>query len=115
MPGIEAAGAYGAYRHGEAVGLGLLVALRLSERDAASTPVSGPRSSSSCSATACPRRLAGSRLTRSSLAALDKKRRGRRHRLVLLQSPGKVITDYRVSEDSLGEAIEEIRGVEVRS
>ena len=66
--GIEAAGAYGAYRHGEAVGLGLLVALRLSERDAGLDPsVRRPRSSSSCSATACPRRLAGSRPTRSSL------------------------------------------------
>jgi 3-dehydroquinate synthetase len=48
-------------------------------------------------------------------AALDKKRRGGRHRLVLLQAPGRVITEYKVSEDALRDAIDEIRGVEVRT
>jgi shikimate kinase/3-dehydroquinate synthase len=114
--GIEAAGAYGAYRHGEAVGLGLLVALRLSERDAGLDPGVREEVFELLQRHNLPTTFGG--ITTDQIlahAALDKKRRGRRHRLVLLQSPGKVITDYRVSEDSLGEAIEEIRGVEVRS
>ena len=43
---LEAATGYGGYRHGEAVALGLLVALRLSEREPASTRPCASRCSS---------------------------------------------------------------------
>jgi shikimate kinase/3-dehydroquinate synthase len=114
--GIEAAAAYGGYRHGEAVGLGLLVALRLSERDAGLDPAVRDQVLELLQRNGLPTTFGG--ITTDQIlahAALDKKRRGGRHRLVLLQSPGKVITDYKVPEDSLRDAIEEIRGVEVRT
>ena len=114
--GIEAATAYGGYRHGEAVGLGLLVALRLSERDAGLDPSVREEVLEQLRRNSLPTTFGG--ITTDQIlthAALDKKRRAGRHRLVLLQAPGKVITDYKVSEDSLREAIEEIRGVEVPS
>jgi shikimate kinase/3-dehydroquinate synthase len=114
--GIEAAAAFGGYRHGEAVGLGLLVALRLSEQDAGLDPGVRDQVAELLRRHGLPTTFGG--ITTDQIlahAALDKKRRGGRHRLVLLQSPGRVITDYKVPEDSLREAIEEIRGVEVRS
>jgi 3-dehydroquinate synthase len=114
--GIEAAAAYGGYRHGEAVGLGLLVALRLSERDAGLDTGVRDQVGELLRRHGLPTAFGG--ITTDQIlahAALDKKRRGGRHRLVLLQSPGKVITDYKVSEDALRDAIEEIRGVEVRA
>jgi shikimate kinase/3-dehydroquinate synthase len=114
--GIEAATAYGGYRHGEAVGLGLLVALRLSERDAGLDPSVREEVLELLRRNNLPTTFGG--ITTDQILAhaeLDKKRRAGRHRLVLLQAPGKVITDYRVPEESLREAIEEIRGVEVPS
>jgi shikimate kinase/3-dehydroquinate synthase len=114
--GIEAAAAYGGYRHGEAVGLGLLVALRLSERDAGLDSAVREEVIELLRRHGLPTKFSG--ITTDQIlahAALDKKRRGGRHRLVLLQSPGRVITDYKVSEDALREAIDEIRGVEVKS
>jgi shikimate kinase/3-dehydroquinate synthase len=113
--GIEAAAAYGGYRHGEAVGLGLLVALRLSEREAGLDPGIREEVIELLRRHGLPTMFGG--ITTEQIlahAALDKKRRGGRHRLVLLQAPGRVITDYRISEDALLEAIEEIRGVEVK-
>jgi shikimate kinase/3-dehydroquinate synthase len=112
--GIEAATAYGGYRHGEAVGLGLLVALRLSEHDAGLDPSVREEVRELLRRNKLPTTFGG--ITTDQIlahAALDKKRRAGRHRLVLLQAPGKVITDYKLSEDSLRDAIEEIRGVEV--
>jgi shikimate kinase/3-dehydroquinate synthase len=114
--GIEAAMAYGGYRHGEAVGLGLLVALRLSERDAGLDPAVREEVLDLLRRNNLPTTFGG--ITTDQIlahAALDKKRRAGRHRLVLLQAPGKIITDYKVSEEALREAIEEIRGVEVPS
>jgi shikimate kinase/3-dehydroquinate synthase len=114
--GIEAATAYGGYRHGEAVGLGLLVALRLSERDAGLDPSVREEVLELLRRNSLPTTFGG--ITTDQIlahAALDKKRRAGRHRLVLLQAPGKIITDYKVAEESLREAIEEIRGVEVPS
>ena len=114
--GIEAASAYGGYRHGEAVGLGLLVALRLSERDAGLDTAVRDQVAELLRRNDLPTAFGG--ITTDQIlahAALDKKRRGGRHRLVLLQSPGKVITDYKVSEDALRDAIDEIRGVEVKA
>ena len=114
--GIEAASAYGVYRHGEAVGLGLLVALRISERDAGLDPAIREEVRELLRRHGLPTEFGG--ITTDQIlahAALDKKRRGGRHRLVLLQAPGKVITDYKVPEDALRDAIDEIRGVEVRA
>jgi shikimate kinase/3-dehydroquinate synthase len=114
--GIEAAGAYGGYRHGEAVGLGLLVALRLSERDAGLDPAVRVEVLDLLQRQGLPTTFGGISTDQVlAHAALDKKRRGGRHRLVLLQAPGRVITEYKVSEDALRDAIDEIRGVEVRT
>jgi 3-dehydroquinate synthase len=114
--GIEAAARYGGYRHGEAVGLGLLVALRLSERDAGLDPTVRDEVVELLDRQGLPTRFTGISTDQIlAHAALDKKRRGGRHRLVLLQAPGKVITDYRVSEEALRDAIGEISAEEVRS
>jgi shikimate kinase / 3-dehydroquinate synthase len=114
--GIEAAAGYGTYRHGEAVGLGLLVALRLSERDAGLDPAVREQVVELLNRHGLPTQFGGISTDQIlAHAALDKKRRGGRHRLVLLQSPGKVIVDYKLSEDALRDAIDEIRGVEVKS
>jgi shikimate kinase/3-dehydroquinate synthase len=114
--GIEAAAGYGTYRHGEAVGLGLLVALRLSERDAGLDPAVRGQVAELLQRHGLPTQFGGISTDQIlAHAALDKKRRGGRHRLVLLQSPGKVITDYKVPEEDLRDAVDEIRGVEVKS
>lgn len=114
--GIEAAGSYGGYRHGEAVALGLLVALRLSERDAGLDPAVRDKLVELLQRHGLPTAFTGISTDQIlAHAALDKKRRGGRHRLVLLQAPGKVITDYKVSEEALRDAIQEISAEGVRS
>jgi 3-dehydroquinate synthase len=107
--GLEAAGAYGTYRHGEAVGLGLLVALRLSEREAGLDPAVRDEVAALLRRHGLPTSFSGVSTDQIlAHAALDKKRRGGRHQLVLLSSPGNVAIGCEVSEEALREAIEEI-------
>ncbi|HET7574189.1 MAG TPA: bifunctional shikimate kinase/3-dehydroquinate synthase, partial [Solirubrobacterales bacterium] len=83
---IEAAGNYGRYRHGEAIGLGLLAALRLSD---------APELREECEAILArhglPRRLDPAIAIEDVIAALerDKKRTAAGVGFVLLSEPGK--------------------------
>ncbi|HEY1597821.1 MAG TPA: bifunctional shikimate kinase/3-dehydroquinate synthase [Thermoleophilaceae bacterium] len=101
---IEAATGYTRYRHGEAVGLGLLCALRLSEREALLAEVG-----ELLAARGLPQRLEGA--TPAEVAALvsrDKKRKGDSVPFVLVEAPGEVTPGHQVPEQSLIAAIEEI-------
>jgi shikimate kinase / 3-dehydroquinate synthase len=101
---IEAATGYGRYRHGEAVGIGLLAALRLSGRDALRDEVAGL-----LGAAGLPTGFAGAGVD-DVLDALarDKKRAGGRVPLVLVESPGEVRPGHDVPEGALRAAIEEV-------
>jgi shikimate kinase/3-dehydroquinate synthase len=107
---LEAATGYGAYRHGEAVALGILVALRLSERELGLDPGLRDEVAELCARHGLPLSFAGPGFDELlARAALDKKRRGPRSNMVLVESPGEVVTGCEVSEEELREAIEELR------
>ena len=102
---IEAATGYARYRHGEAVGIGLLCALRLSGRDALRTEVA-----ELLAARGLPLRFEGA--TSSAVVELvwrDKKRRGGRVPFVLVEAPGRVTPGHDVSDADLLAAVEEVR------
>jgi shikimate kinase / 3-dehydroquinate synthase len=101
---IEAATGYGRYRHGEAVGIGLLAALRLSGRDALRDEVAGL-----LGAAGLPIEFAGAGVDEVLEAlARDKKRAGGRVPFVLVEAPGEVTPGHDVSEGALRAAIEEV-------
>jgi shikimate kinase / 3-dehydroquinate synthase len=101
---LEAATGYSRLRHGEAVGLGLLCALRLSGRSALRDEVAAL--------------LRGHGLPLSvdgvdagevvSATERDKKREGGEVPFVLVESPGEVTPGHPVDRDSLRAAIEEV-------
>lgn len=102
---LETATGYGALRHGEAVGLGLLAALRLSGQDAlrarvrellrdAGLPVALPAGVDLGEVVALTRR--------------DKKRTGERTRFVLVAEPGDVRHGHDVADDDLRAAVAEL-------
>ena len=87
---LESATGYERYRHGEAVALGLLVALRLSERDAGLDPAVGEEVDELLGRHGLPLRSTGpSTDVLLEHAGRDKKRRGERRNLVLLRAPGR--------------------------
>jgi 3-dehydroquinate synthase len=101
---IEAATGYSRYRHGEAVAVGLLVALRLSGRDALRTEVAGllaeqglPASFEGASAEDIV-----------ALTARDKKREGARVPFVLVEAPGQVTPGHDVAPGDLLAAVQEV-------
>jgi 3-dehydroquinate synthetase/shikimate kinase len=101
---IEAATGYRRYRHGEAVGLGLLCALRLSGRDALLGEVR-----ELLAARGLPLRL--DTVEPSEVAALvsrDKKRTGEEVPFVLVEAPGKVTTGNFLQAAEVLAAIEEL-------
>jgi shikimate kinase/3-dehydroquinate synthase len=101
---IEAATGFARFRHGEAVGIGLLVALRLSGRDALRKEVSGL-----LGARGLPLSFSGvESSTVVELVARDKKRRGDRVPFVLVQAPGEVTHGHAVSDADLLAAVEEV-------
>jgi shikimate kinase/3-dehydroquinate synthase len=107
---LEAAGGYERWRHGEAVGLGLLVALRLSERAAGLDPAVRAAVAHMLAAQGLPRTFEGPPAAALlDLMGRDKKRRGTRRNLVLLRAPGDVAIESEVEEDALAQAIEELR------
>jgi 3-dehydroquinate synthetase len=103
---IEAATSYRRYRHGEAIGLGLLAALRLSGaadlREEVGTILERR---------GLPTRLDRSVETAAILAAVqrDKKRTTDGLRLVLLERPGEPREGEEVDPDSVRAAVEELR------
>jgi shikimate kinase/3-dehydroquinate synthase len=101
---IEAATGYARYRHGEAVAIGLLCALRLSGREQLRSEVAAL-----LSARGLPLTCAGiSADDVVELVARDKKRRdGGAVPFVLVESPGRVTPGHEVSEAELRAAVEE--------
>ena len=102
---IEAASDY-RYRHGEAVGLGLLAALRLSDADGLRDQVA-----SVLERHGLPTRLDPSIESDRVLLAVgrDKKRTAEGVGFVLLDGPGKPLIGQRVDEGRLSAAVEELR------
>jgi shikimate kinase / 3-dehydroquinate synthase len=101
---IEAATGYTRYRHGEAVAIGLLVALRLSDREALRTEVA-----ELLAARALPAAFSGASVDDVvELVARDKKRSGGRVPFVLVEAPGEVSTGHEVAPDDLRSALEEV-------
>jgi shikimate kinase/3-dehydroquinate synthase len=101
---IEAATGYQRYRHGEAIGLGLLAALRLSGRDTLRKEVA-----ELLAARGLPQRIEGT--TADDVIALvqrDKKRVGERVPFVLVEAPGEVTPGHEVDDDALRAAVEEL-------
>lgn len=102
---IETVTGYASYRHGEAVALGLLAALRLSERDDLRDEVEAL-----LSARGLPTTLAGAdpdAVIRAT--SLDKKRRGEGPvPFVLLEAPGEPRAGCHVDPDALGAAVREL-------
>jgi shikimate kinase / 3-dehydroquinate synthase len=102
---IEAATGYSRLRHGEAVGIGLLVALRLSGRDALRREVAGL-----LSARGLPLAFDGASVDEVvSLTERDKKRKGGKVPFVLVSAPGDVTPGHEVEAAALRAAVEEVR------
>jgi shikimate kinase / 3-dehydroquinate synthase len=101
---IEAATGFARYRHGEAIGIGLLAALRLSGRDALRSEVAdllADRGLPLIYTGATPQVVA-------EVVGRDKKREGGRVPFVLVEAPGAVTPGHRVEDDALLAAIEEV-------
>ncbi len=103
--GIEAATGYGRYRHGEAVGIGLLAALRLSGQDELRREVA-----ELLSARGLPGAFKGAGVD-DVLAVVDrdKKRVGDTVPFVLVEEAGRVTPGHEVAADELRAAVEEVR------
>jgi shikimate kinase/3-dehydroquinate synthase len=101
---IEAATHYERYRHGEAVGIGLLAALRLSEREQLRDEVAAL-----LEARSLPLGFRGASVEDVlGLVERDKKRSEGRVPFVLVDSPGSVTHGHEVAPDALRAAVEEV-------
>ena len=102
---VEAAGGYRRYRHGEAVGLGLLAALRISEADELRDEVRGLLDRHGL-----PTRLDRGIEVEAVMAAaeLDKKRTAEGPAFILLEHPGAPAVDRRVDPLRVRSAVEEL-------
>ena len=104
---IEAATGYSRYRHGEAVGLGLLAALRLSDADALRTEVEGILASHGLPISLDPSVDVGRVI---DAIGRDKKATEEGVGFVLIEEPGRPRWGERVEPDRVRAAVEEIRG-----
>ena len=101
---IETVTGYARFRHGEAVGLGLLVALRLSGQDALRDEVEGL-----LMAVGLPTRMdAVDPAAVVAATSRDKKRTGERTPFVLVDGPGAVRYGVAVAPDALLGAVQEL-------
>jgi shikimate kinase/3-dehydroquinate synthase len=102
---IEAASGYGRYRHGEAVGLGLLAALRLSGAEGLREQMAAALARHGLPTSLDP----AVELDAVGVAVeRDKKSTAEGPRFVLLERPGEPIVGARVDPDSLRAAVEEL-------
>ena len=102
---IETATGYARYRHGEAVGLGLLAALSLSGLPELRAEVAALLDARGLPTTLDP---AVDRAAVRRAIGADKKRRGGTVRFVLVAAPGDVRTGHRVEPDAVAAALEEL-------
>jgi shikimate kinase / 3-dehydroquinate synthase len=104
--GVETAAGHGTLRHGEAVAIGLLAALRLSTRLAGLDPAVEDEVSELLAAHRLPRSAAGL-ASGDVLDAMrhDKKRARGAHRFVLLEAVGRPLRDVEVPDHLLGEVV----------
>ena len=101
---IEAATGYTRYRHGEAVAVGLLAALRLSGREPLRREVA-----ELLAAHGLPRSFSGASTDEVlELVERDKKRSGGRVPFVLVEAPGEVTPGHDVPAAGLRAAVEEV-------
>jgi shikimate kinase/3-dehydroquinate synthase len=101
---IESATAYSRYRHGEAVAIGMLAALRLSGKDALRAEVADL-----LAAQGLPLKYDGASVDDVvALTERDKKRVGAGVPFVLVQAPGDVTHGNSVADDALREAVAEV-------
>jgi shikimate kinase/3-dehydroquinate synthase len=102
---IEAATGYQRYRHGEAVGIGLLAALRLSGREPLRAEVADL-----LRARGLPLAFGGASVEDVlAMVDRDKKREGGRVPFVLVESPGDVTPGHEVDAAALRAAVEELQ------
>jgi len=104
---IEVASGYTRYRHGEAVGLGLLAALELSESPDLRAEVQGILERHGL-----PTRIDPAIEVDDVIAGVgrDKKRTAAGLGFVLCRAPGEVLTDQRVEDSALRAAVERLHG-----
>jgi 3-dehydroquinate synthetase/shikimate kinase len=103
---IEAATEYARYRHGEALAIGLLCALRLSDQDELRDEVA-----ELLSARALPLSFTGASVDEVlAMVQRDKKRVGGRVPFVLVSAPGDVTPGHEVPEARLRAAVAEVHG-----
>jgi shikimate kinase/3-dehydroquinate synthase len=101
---IESATSYERYRHGEAVAIGMLAALRLSGNEALRDEVAGLLYEHGL-----PSAFDGASVNEVvALTERDKKRQGGRVPFVLVESPGEVTHGHEVSTDDLRAAVAEV-------
>jgi shikimate kinase/3-dehydroquinate synthase len=102
---IESATGYTRYRHGEAVGIGLLAALRLSDREALRSEVAGLLAEHGL-----PLTFEGASVEDVvAMTGRDKKRSGDTVPFVLVNAPGDVTPGHRIAPAALEEAVAEVR------
>jgi 3-dehydroquinate synthetase len=104
---IETATGYRRYRHGEAVGLGLLAALTLSGQPALRAEVAELLTARGLPTALDPAVDAAAVVT---AVERDKKRRGGKVGFVLVEAPGDVRTGRTVPDGELRSAVAELRG-----
>jgi 3-dehydroquinate synthase len=110
--GIEAAAGYERYRHGEAISLGLLAALRLSEECVGLDPGWRSRTEAALARAGLPTRLDPAVPTPAILAAMgrDKKAEAGALNMVMVSAPGEVRLRVSPPHGRVVAAIEELRG-----
>ncbi len=109
--GIESAAGYARYHHGEAISLGLLAALRLSEQTVGLDPAWRPRTEAVLDRHGLPVRLDRDVPTAAILAAMgrDKKAEAGALNMVMIGAPGDVRLKVSPPRERLVAAIEELR------
>lgn len=109
--GIEAAGGYDRYHHGEAISLGLLAALRIAERTCGLDPAWRTRTHAVLARHGLPVTLDPAVGTDEILTAMgrDKKADARAINMVLVDRPGGILLRQNPPMDLVRDAIEELR------